>query len=114
MAFCIKLLNCIPSYFEKLLRNDLNWDIVKLFYILSLNDIAALTVQNELISSSNLNCETLRLLGVVLNNNILFSDNIYQNFHLLMRTLMKVTKPTGTSPETKLQYPPPIVELHAL
>ena len=31
------------------------------------------------------------------------SDNIYQNFHLLMRTLMKVTKPTGTSPETKLQ-----------
>lgn len=30
-------------------------------------------------------------------------QNIYQNFHLLMRTLMKVPKPTGTSPETKLQ-----------
>jgi len=26
-----------------------------------------------------------------------------QNFHLLMRSLMKINKPTGTSPETKLQ-----------
>ena len=31
------------------------------------------------------------------------ADNVYQNFHLLMRSLMKVPKPTGTSPETKLQ-----------
>jgi hypothetical protein len=31
------------------------------------------------------------------------NQNQYQNFHLLMRTLMKVSKPNGTSPETKLQ-----------
>ena len=30
-------------------------------------------------------------------------QNPYQNFHLLMRNMMKVPKPTGTSPETKLQ-----------
>lgn len=30
-------------------------------------------------------------------------EKSYQNFHLLMRNLMKVSKPVGTSPETKLQ-----------
>ena len=64
---------------------------MKLFYILSLNDIAALTVQNELISSSNLNCETLRLLGFVLNNNILFSDKIFQNFNLEDSSLLDLS-----------------------
>lgn len=31
------------------------------------------------------------------------TEKSYQNFHLLMRNLMKIPKPTGTSPETKLQ-----------
>jgi len=31
------------------------------------------------------------------------SQTTYQNFHLFMRSLMKVSKPVGTSPETKLQ-----------
>jgi hypothetical protein len=30
-------------------------------------------------------------------------DKSFQNFHLLMRSLMKVDKPSGTSPENKLQ-----------